>query len=138
MMTYPWLASGSIIVANGMISGSSFPETRNVRYPTPGTVNPDVTIWIADITNTTADILKWQLKPPSVLNGQSVLLLNIKCYLIFHLLFREFYVTSAGWVGSLNNQVSIVFMTRAQNCSVIATCFAPNWTCIEVNLDYSN
>uniref|UniRef100_T1H457 Uncharacterized protein n=1 Tax=Megaselia scalaris TaxID=36166 RepID=T1H457_MEGSC len=24
-------------------------------------------------------------------------------------------------------------MTRAQNCSIIATCFAPNWTCIETH-----
>lgn len=72
MMTYPWLASGAIIAANGMISGSSFPETRNVRYPTPGTVNPEVSMWIADISNTTADILKWQLKPPPALDGQLV------------------------------------------------------------------
>ena len=83
MMTYPWLASGAIITAGGMMSGSSFPETRNVRYPTPGTVNPDVNLWIMDISNTT-EIINWTLKHPPSLEGQSVSFYNLKIQLKTH------------------------------------------------------
>jgi len=69
MMTYPWLSSGAIIAGSGMTSGSSFPETKNVRYPTPGTANPEVQLWIVDITNFLS-IVKMELRPPPVLIGQ--------------------------------------------------------------------
>lgn len=69
MMTYPWLSSGAIIAGSGMSSGSSFPETKNVRYPTPGTANPEVELWIVDITNFTS-INKVNLKPPPSLIKQ--------------------------------------------------------------------
>lgn len=69
VMTYPWLASGGIIAGSGMTSESSFPETRNVRYPTPGTMNPEVTLWVVDISNLT-DIQYFMLKPPPALDGQ--------------------------------------------------------------------
>lgn len=69
MMTYPWLASGAIIAGSGMSSGSSFPETKNVRYPTPGTANPEVQLWIVDLTNLT-DIQSSLLKPPPSFDGQ--------------------------------------------------------------------
>ena len=49
--------------------------------------------------------------------------------------FREYYLTSAGWVGANNSQVSAVWMNRAQNLSVISACQAPNWTCIEVHAE---
>lgn len=38
----------------------------------PGTPNPEVQLWIMDITNLT-DVLKWQVKPPRSLQGQYVL-----------------------------------------------------------------
>lgn len=48
-------------------------------------------------------------------------------------LFREFYLTSAGWVAEGNRQVSTVYMMRSQNYSVVSTCFADhNWECLEV------
>lgn len=48
---------------------------------------------------------------------------------------REFYLTSAGWVGNDNNHVSAVWMNRPQNVSIITSCRAPNWTCFEVRSD---
>ena len=69
MMTYPWLASGAVITGSGMSAGSSFPETKNVRYPTPGTTNPEVQLWIVDVTNTSR-INHILLKPPLSLDGQ--------------------------------------------------------------------
>ncbi|XP_037913635.1 inactive dipeptidyl peptidase 10 isoform X2 [Hermetia illucens] len=114
MMTYPWLASGAIIAAGGVGTGSSFPETRNVRYPTPGTVNPKVELWVLDISNV-SDIQRNLVRPPPSLDGQD-------CYL-----------TSVSWVGQGNHQISAVYITRSQNYSIISSCFAPNWTCVETH-----
>lgn len=69
MMTYPWLASGAVITGSGVSAGSSFPETKNVRYPTPGTTNPEVKLWIVNITNIT-EIQHIELKPPPSLDEQ--------------------------------------------------------------------
>lgn len=70
MMTYPWFASGAVMADNGVGGGaSSFPETRTIRYPTPGTKNPDVRLWIIDITNLN-DVQKWIVTPPIALDGQ--------------------------------------------------------------------
>ncbi|XP_023299933.1 prolyl endopeptidase FAP isoform X2 [Lucilia cuprina] len=115
MMTYPWLASGAVLTGSGMSAGSSFPETKNVRYPTPGTTNPEVQLWIVDITNA-SKIYHILLKPPPSLDGQ------------------DYYLTSAGWVTDGNRQVSVVYMMRSQNYSIIATCFADmNWECSEIH-----
>lgn len=45
---------------------------------------------------------------------------------------REYYLTSAGWVGDDNTMVAAVWMRRAQNLSIVSVCSPPNWTCIEV------
>lgn len=69
VMTFPWFASGAAITTSSKTSSSTFPETRTIRYPTPGTNNPEVTLWILDVTNV-ANPLKWLVKPPIVLEGQ--------------------------------------------------------------------
>lgn len=69
MMAYPWFASGAKMTANGIGSASSFPETRTVRYPTPGTANPDVRLWILDVTNVT-EVHRYNVVPPIALEGQ--------------------------------------------------------------------
>lgn len=71
-MTYPWFATGAVITSNsnsGAGAGSTFPETRTVRYPTPGTNNPVVRIEIVDIRNI-SDIQRWNVTPPISLDGQ--------------------------------------------------------------------
>lgn len=45
---------------------------------------------------------------------------------------RDYYLTSAGWIGKNNAEVAAVWMNRAQNLSIVSACLAPNWTCIEV------
>lgn len=67
-MVYPWFDSGAVMAVQS-ISSTSFPETRTVRYPTPGSRNPDVQLWIANITNTNA-LRIWPVKPPLTLDGQ--------------------------------------------------------------------
>uniref|UniRef100_A0A1A9V2A1 Peptidase S9 prolyl oligopeptidase catalytic domain-containing protein n=1 Tax=Glossina austeni TaxID=7395 RepID=A0A1A9V2A1_GLOAU len=115
MMTYPWLASGAVITGSGMSAGSSFPETKNVRYPTPGTVNPTVQLWIVNLTNF-SEREQLLLKPPPSLDGQ------------------DYYLTSAGWVTDSNYQISVVYMMRSQNYSIVTTCFGDkNWECTEIH-----
>lgn len=58
-----------------------FPPTRSLKYPTPGSINPDVELWLIDFANTTnsyvnnatnATVLvpvKTRLKPPPALDG---------------------------------------------------------------------
>lgn len=50
---------------------------------------------------------------------------------IFSTLCREHYVTSLSWVH-LNQQISVVWMNRAQNLSIISSCSSPKWICVEV------
>lgn len=69
MMTYPWLSSGALFSGSGIFSGSIFPETKMVRFPTPGTTNPEVELWAVDITNL-SDIQKFNIKPPATIYGQ--------------------------------------------------------------------
>ncbi|KAH8366872.1 hypothetical protein KR084_009183, partial [Drosophila pseudotakahashii] len=115
MMTYPWLSSGALFSKSGKFSGNLFPETKIVRYPTPGTANPEVELWAVDITNLSS-IQKYKIKPPASLYGQ------------------DYYLTSAGWISDTNRQVSVVYMGRSQNYSVISVCSrVQSWNCSEVN-----
>lgn len=53
-----------------------------------------------------------------------------------HLIFicRDSYLISASFITSQATQTaSIVWMSRPQNFSVLTTCFAPNWDCVEVS-----
>jgi len=87
-MMYPWFSSNTLIqsgksanvdrgnafnavhfIAGGLTSKGAFPESRSVRYPTPGTLNPEVTLWLLDLSNLT-DVQKYWIKEPISLEGQ--------------------------------------------------------------------
>lgn len=68
-MAYPWFTSGAVMAVHSIGGGSSFPETKTIRYPTPGTVNPDVQLWIVDVSNTSV-FQQWPVTPPITLDGQ--------------------------------------------------------------------
>lgn len=53
----------------GLTSKGSFPDAQSIRYPTPGTLNPEVTLWLLDLTNFT-DVQKYEIKQPASLEGQ--------------------------------------------------------------------
>lgn len=61
--------SSSVPSSGGLTSKGSFPESRSIRYPTPGTLNPEVTLWLLDLSNLT-DIKKHWIKEPILLEGQ--------------------------------------------------------------------
>ncbi|XP_014238564.1 inactive dipeptidyl peptidase 10 isoform X1 [Trichogramma pretiosum] len=120
-LEFPWFGqtNNAEVVRKG-----AFPPSRSVRYPTPGSPNPEVDLWLVDFTNvtnvynnitnvTSAMPAKLKLKPPPVFDGQ------------------DYYLISAGWVGDDSSQVAVVWMTRSQNLSVVSACRAPNWECEE-------
>lgn len=64
----------------GTFKRGSFPPSRSVRYPTPGSPNPEVELWVMELgnmsfANYTGNITKPEkrkLKPPPPLDGQYV------------------------------------------------------------------
>lgn len=64
-------------------------------------------------------------KSQLVLSKRASVLINI---------FRDSYLISAAFITSQATQtISIVWMSRPQNFTVVSTCIAPNWTCVEVS-----
>ncbi|XP_017769373.1 PREDICTED: inactive dipeptidyl peptidase 10, partial [Nicrophorus vespilloides] len=117
LLSFPWFATTNVLAAGGAAhKPTTFPSTRTIRYPTPGTPNPHVQLWVLDITNLT-DLQQYEVLPPKALVGQ------------------DYYLTSADWIGQNNTQVSAVWMNRAQNLSIVSACLAPNWTCIETHAE---
>ncbi|OXU23436.1 hypothetical protein TSAR_008581 [Trichomalopsis sarcophagae] len=106
-LEFPWFGAS---VNSETVRKGVFPPSRTVRYPTPGSPNPEVDVWIVDFTNVTTGYnnatnltsstpSKVKLKPPPVFDGQ------------------EYYLISAGWIGEDSAQVAVVWMTRSQNLS---------------------
>jgi Dipeptidyl peptidase IV (DPP IV) N-terminal region len=50
----------------------------------------------------------------------------------------EYYITAADWVGDSNDFISVTWMNRAQNLSIVTTCHHDqNWTCHGVSTNVS-
>ncbi|XP_055628528.1 inactive dipeptidyl peptidase 10 isoform X2 [Toxorhynchites rutilus septentrionalis] len=111
-MTFPWFASNTILAAGRGDSRTPFPISKQIRYPTAGSIIPDVTLWVVDISNI-SNIRTSELVRPAALEGQ------------------DHYFLSASWVGAPNSQISTVWITRSQNLSFVATCYSPSWKCLE-------
>ncbi|CAD1480538.1 unnamed protein product, partial [Heterotrigona itama] len=88
-----------------------YPDIRSLRYPKPGTPNPVVRLYIADLANP-KNIHTKVVKPPPIIE---------------HV---EHYFTTASWVSS--TEVCITWLTRAQNLSVVTMCKSPLWHCQEI------
>ncbi|XP_035911036.1 venom dipeptidyl peptidase 4 isoform X2 [Anopheles stephensi] len=96
--------------ANGDIN--LYPQIRSLRYPKPGTGNPTVTLNVADLTDPKSIRMNKLTPPPILLN-------------------QEHYFTSASWVSP--SEVSVVWMNRPQNLSVVTLCKSPMWYCQETH-----
>ncbi|XP_019772128.1 inactive dipeptidyl peptidase 10 isoform X2 [Dendroctonus ponderosae] len=119
ILNFPWFQTEAVL-AGGKASNRPmlFPGSKSIRYPTPGTPIPQVQLWVLDISNLT-NLENYQVMPPNALEGQ------------------DYYMTSAGWIGQKNTEVSVVWINRAQNLSIVSACLAPNWTCIESHTERS-
>ncbi|XP_040163221.1 inactive dipeptidyl peptidase 10 isoform X2 [Anopheles arabiensis] len=89
-----------------------YPQIRSLRYPKPGTSNPTVTLNVADLTDPKSIRMNKLTPPPILLN-------------------QEHYFTSASWVSP--SEVSVVWMNRPQNLSVVTLCKSPMWYCQETH-----
>ncbi|KZC11531.1 Seprase, partial [Dufourea novaeangliae] len=77
----------------------------------PGTPNPVARLYVADLADP-KNIHTKVVKPPSIIE---------------HV---EHYFTSASWVSL--TEVCIIWLTRAQNVSVVTICKSPMWHCQEI------
>lgn len=102
---YSWYSN-----ANGDIN--LYPEIRSLRYPKPGTSNPTITLKVADLAEPKSIRIRDLTPPPILLN-------------------QEHYFTSAAWVSQ--TEVSVVWMNRPQNLSVVTLCKSPMWYCQETH-----
>ncbi|XP_011055618.1 PREDICTED: inactive dipeptidyl peptidase 10 isoform X1 [Acromyrmex echinatior] len=122
-LEFPWFGTpGQDGAGSNPLSASrSFPPSRSVRYPRPGFPNPEVGLWIIDLSNVssanyngTGNVTwstKIKLRPPALLDEQ------------------DYYLISAGWVGEDASQIAVVWMTRMQNLSIVSACRASTWEC---------
>ena len=77
-LEFPWFVTA---MSSETVQKGAFPPSRWVRYPTPGSANPEVDVWMVDFANvttgynnatnlTSSSPVKVKLKPPPVLDGQ--------------------------------------------------------------------
>lgn len=86
-LQFPWFGTqlGHDGVSSSPLGSSrrgSFPPSKSVRYPTPGSPNPEVDLWLMELGNMSAASYnatgngtwpaKMKLKPPPSLDGQYV------------------------------------------------------------------
>ncbi|KAI4504853.1 hypothetical protein M0802_000403 [Mischocyttarus mexicanus] len=128
-LQFPWFGTqsgqeGSASTPLGAPRRATFPPYKSIRYPTPGSSNPEVDLWLVEVNNTSNSTngttsppacTKTKLQPPPILDGQ------------------EYYLISAGWVGVDASQIAVVWMTRSQNLSLVSACRAPLWKCEETH-----
>ncbi|KAG1652987.1 Inactive dipeptidyl peptidase 10 [Nymphon striatum] len=112
----------------GKISDAEHPYPRlfSVKYPKvlgvvfffniftvhlnfqPGTINPEVSLWVVDINSTSIN--------PSVITPPS------------SIIDRDHYFTRASWIN--DDSLSVIWMRRSQNFSVVSTCKdSSRWSC---------
>lgn len=112
-LEYPWLAPHNLQNTN---NPTKFPTTRFVRYPTPGTENPTVRLWIVNIQSINQSD-KIEIMPHPTIAEQ------------------DYYFTSANWINESNSQVYVVWMNRVQNTTLVSYCEAPSWNCSEIHTE---
>ncbi|XP_055534816.1 inactive dipeptidyl peptidase 10 isoform X3 [Wyeomyia smithii] len=111
-MSFPWFTSNTILPAGKENIRKLFPISKHIRYPTAGAINPEVTLWVVNITNFN-QIETIELAKPAAIEG------------------LDHYFISANWIGDSNSRISTVWMSRSQNMSLVATCCSPAWKCEE-------
>uniref|UniRef100_A0A646QBZ2 Venom dipeptidyl peptidase 4 n=1 Tax=Hemiscolopendra marginata TaxID=943146 RepID=A0A646QBZ2_9MYRI len=89
-------------------SDERYPQIASVRYPKPDTPNPSVTLYVCNASE-----------------PEQLLSLTFKS----SILQEDHYFTAVRWVN--NSHISVIWMNRAQNISLISLCNAPFWYCNE-------
>ncbi|XP_067137376.1 inactive dipeptidyl peptidase 10-like isoform X2 [Centruroides vittatus] len=105
VMQYSWYGSYKD-------SSNIYPQTMDLRYPKPGRPNPIVTLWVVDLAESSPT--PKLVQPPKEYRDQ------------------DRYLTSVRWLD--NKKLSVIWLKRSQNTSIVTLCSAVNgWLC-EKNL----
>lgn len=87
-----------------------YPKIKSIRYPKEGSNNPNVTVYVVDLS-----ILKFinriQIKPPNSIRNNS-------------------YVTNMFWVSAAD--LSVTYTNREQTSALTILCRGPAFNCREV------
>lgn len=96
------------------ILGDKYPKVKSIRYPKAQTPNPNVTVYVVDLS-----VLKFINKIPihSPLGGNNS------------------YVTNMMWVSAA--ELSVTFTNREQTIAMTVLCRAPLFSCREVIQSHS-
>lgn len=86
-----------------------YPRVKSIRYPKEGSTNPNVTVFVVDLS-VLKFINKIQIKHPDSINSS--------------------YVGNMIWVSSTD--LSVTFTNREQTSALTVLCRAPNFNCVEV------
>ncbi|XP_049834245.1 inactive dipeptidyl peptidase 10-like isoform X2 [Schistocerca gregaria] len=113
-LRYPWYGTAQK-------DRPQYPQLRTLRYPKVGTPNPVVTLWVADVSNP-KQVIVTDLKPPLEVKSSQAQ--------------WDQYFTSVRWLS--NDEVSVVWLNRRQNVSVISICRAKVWNCEQTHLEQSS
>ncbi|XP_071053526.1 inactive dipeptidyl peptidase 10 isoform X2 [Onthophagus taurus] len=104
--TYTWYDSGN--------PKAKYPEVKSIKYPKVESNNPEVTVWIVNLS-APKYLFPVQLKPTSSVENGS-------------------YLTSASFYG--DHDVALVWLNRRQNVSVILSCRAQNnFNCTDFHVE---
>ncbi|XP_049817276.1 inactive dipeptidyl peptidase 10 [Aethina tumida] len=103
---YPWFESDNTKV--------TYPKIKSFRYPKVESPNPDVSVWIVNLTMPKY-LFPFELKPTNSVEPGS-------------------YVTSASFNGE--NNVAVIWLNRLQNTYVIVTCRSQNaYNCTDFHIE---
>uniref|UniRef100_T1JEK3 Venom dipeptidyl peptidase 4 n=1 Tax=Strigamia maritima TaxID=126957 RepID=T1JEK3_STRMM len=125
-----------------------YPKMENIHYPKPGYTNPDVQLRILNLNEPDSEHF---LQPPTSLQNQLAGLTNPTVVLwVVNMTERrtmsrdlkpplgvkdqlvavwDHYFSTVRWID--NKTVSVVWLNRPQNISIITICTAPLWYCNE-------
>ncbi|KAG4079916.1 hypothetical protein HA402_006228 [Bradysia odoriphaga] len=98
------------------LDNSKYPKIKSIRYPKEGTNNPNVTVFVVDLS-VLKFINKIAILPPANLNGNNS------------------YVGNMIWLSPID--LSITFTNREQTSALTVVCRAPTFNCTEVR-EYPN
>ncbi|XP_020280777.1 inactive dipeptidyl peptidase 10 isoform X2 [Pseudomyrmex gracilis] len=101
-MHIPWFGEGTRAL---------YTDIRSLRYPKPGTSNPSVGLYVADLVDP-KNIRTKMVKPPPIIERV------------------DHYFSTVSWISL--TEVCITWLPRLQNFSVVTICKSPLWHCQEI------
>ncbi|XP_046680384.1 inactive dipeptidyl peptidase 10-like [Homalodisca vitripennis] len=97
---------------------SLYPRIYSIRYPKPGTANPEVKLWLVNVTHPKTPNTSQLLPSPVMLTDSQLP-----------------YLIDVSWAA--DRHVAVVWMNRRQNMSSVVICSNPMWTCEDSHVQKS-